>query len=652
MHKIARILVPINHIDFLDYLIPEEANINDFVEVPIKNKKLIGIIWSILDVSEVPIEKLKPISNLLGYSASANMRIFLEKVAEYNIFPIGKVAKLVIPAIVKTPKKIRITKNSELIHNIKPLNESQEKAAKKILEYKDTYKAILLEGVTGSGKTEVYFHVISKILLEKPNSQILLLLPEILLTAQGLTRITKAFGDNIYVWHSGITPAQKRDMWFEVLSGKARIIIGARSALFLPFQNLSLIIIDEEHDSSYKQEEGVVYNARDMAVMRAHIESIPIILASATPSIETILNAKLGKYEKVHLAARFGGAVMPDIKIVDMTQNKSESKWLSDRLLEAVKAKLAKKEQVMLFLNRKGYAPLTLCRACSYRFMCDVCSSWLVEHRKERKLKCHHCGYKIPIPKVCFGCKEENTLVALGPGVERIEEEIKKIFNEARVLTLTKDSLKKSSDNDEYLNKILDNEVDILIGTQLLAKGHHFPRLTLVGVIDADVGIGGAEIKGAERTYQLLHQVSGRAGREQIKGEVYIQTYYPKNHIILSLKDNNPEHFIESEISVREQSEMPPFARLASILITGSKLEQAENFARKVVSVAPLYEKVQVLGPVSASLSRLKGRYRFRILVKSEKNFNIQHYIRSWLEQIKVPSYLHLKVDVDPYNCL
>jgi primosomal protein N' (replication factor Y) len=532
----------------------------------------------------------------------------------------------------------------------------------------EKYSATVLDGITGSGKTEVYFAAVAAALklpvasCQLPDSslasgnwqlatQILILLPEIALTTQLVSRFEAAFGFPPSVWHSGLTPKQREKNWRDIANGNARLVIGARSALFLPFKNLKLIVVDEEHDGSYKQEEGVIYQARDMAVVRANIEQIPIILASATPSIETVENVKAGKYSRLHLTSRHGEAVLPDIKVVDMRQQKLKAGlWLSSHLKKAINDNLQAGRQSMLFLNRRGYAPLMLCRECGYRFKCPDCASWLVEHKHPRKLMCHHCGYNHPVPEACPECNKKDMLVSCGPGVERVAEEVAKDFPDARVLLMTSDKMTSMSKAGNMIDDIESGKVDIIVGTQIMAKGYHFPNLTLVGIIDADLGLEGGDLRAAERTYQLLQQVSGRAGREKEKGAVIMQSYMPENMVMRSLAKGDRDEFVKTETTSRKLSNMPPYSRLAGVILSGHNDREVFLVARAIVAASPVQQSVRVLGPVPAPLFLLRGRYRYRILIQSPRNINLQSWIKSLLANVQIPAKVKVKVDIDPYS--
>ncbi|MBZ0215469.1 MAG: primosomal protein N', partial [Fimbriimonadaceae bacterium] len=448
------------------------------------------------------------------------------------------------------------------------------------------YAATLLHGVTGSGKTEVYFEAIAEAL--RQNRQALVLLPEIALTGQFLTRFEKRFGARPVEWHSGLTPRRRELAWSAVHRGEARVVVGARSALFLPFHDLGLIVVDEEHDPAYKQSDRVTYHARDMAVVRGFIADFPVILASATPSIETRVNVDAGKYLSLSLPARYSGQPLPDIRLIDLRANPPpRGNWLSPLLVDAVGQALADGRQALLFLNRRGYAPLTLCRKCGYRFMCPQCSSWLVQHRFRNQLQCHHCGFAIGAPDVCPSCQSENSLVPCGPGVERIADEARALFPDARIAVLSSDLIHSVPEMQRLFAEIEAGQYDIIVGTQLIAKGHHFPLLTVVGVVDADLGLGQGDLRAAERTFQLLHQVVGRAGRESVPGTGYLQTHMPEHPVMEALASGDAAEFYGREIAARERFALPPFGHLASLLITGKDKALVAGFARKLAQAAP-----------------------------------------------------------------
>lgn len=535
------------------------------------------------------------------------------------------------------------------------LSEEQTQAANVLKNAVDKgFRPYLLHGVTGSGKTEVYFQAIAQAL--KENRQVLVLLPEIGLTAQWVDRFEKRFGAKPALWHSDLTPATRRDTWQGVLKNEIKIVAGARSALFLPFSNLGLIIVDEEHDSSYKQEEGVTYHARNMAVVRAKIENIPVVLSSATPSLETLVNAANGRYEKLVLKNRYNNAVLPDIKLIDMRQNPpvdlNETKsFLSPVLVDAMTQNLENGEQSLLFLNRRGYAPLVLCRACGHRFQCPYCAAWLVEHRTAGRLICHHCGYSVRKPAACPVCEEKDSLTSCGPGAERIFEEIKLRFADASSLLITSDSVASPKAFEETLRQIESNEANIIVATQMLAKGYHFSHLTLVGIVDADSGLQGGDLRAGERTFQLLQQVAGRSGRESKKGRVLMQTFAPDNTVIQALASDDPDAFLQAERQAREELSMPPFGRMAAVVVSSRDNAHAQETAFMLGKTAPYGKNIHVYGPAPAPLALLRGKYRYRLLLQTGLDAPpVQNLLSAWLKSVKTPNDVQIKADVDPYS--
>ncbi|HMK42126.1 MAG TPA: primosomal protein N' [Methyloceanibacter sp.] len=533
------------------------------------------------------------------------------------------------------------------------LTKEQQDAARELLSHtRDDFTVTLLDGVTGSGKTEVYFEAIAQVLAR--GQQALVLMPEIALTSQFIARCEERFGAKPAEWHSGVPAPQRGRVWRAVAENKAKLVVGARSALFLPFPELGLIVVDEEHDAGYKQEERVTYQARDMAVVRGALGKCPVVLSSATPSIESLVNVEQGRYRHIRLGTRYKADGLPAIAAIDMRASPPErGKWLSPVLIDAVGETLARGEQALLFLNRRGYAPVTLCRKCGFKFECPNCSAWLVEHRFRRRLECHHCGTFVPIPEKCPHCQAENSLVACGPGIERIAEEVAGLFPDARRVLLSSDLTPNIAELRHTLREIEEREVDIVIGTQLVAKGHHFPGLALVGVVDGDLGLAQADPRAAERTFQLLTQVTGRAGRDAIPGRGLIQTYMPEHPVIAALVSGDRDTFLAREIEERRKATMPPFGRLAALLVSASSREAAESYARDVARAAPAAAKIEVLGPAEAPLAVIRGRYRFRLLVKAAREADLQAYLRLWLSSVpKAKADIRLMVDIDPYSFL
>jgi len=512
------------------------------------------------------------------------------------------------------------------------------------------FSVTLIDGVTGSGKTEVYFEAVAECI--RRGRQVLILMPEIALTAQFLGRFAERFGVNPAEWHSEIAPRKRARTWSAVALGNVSVVVGARSALFLPYADLGLIVVDEEHDPAYKQEDGVRYHARDMAVVRAREAKIPIVLASATPSVESEVNARRGRYARLHLPERFGGQTLPSIEAIDLRrEGPPRGRFISPRLAEAVKVAVERGEQALLFLNRRGFAPLTLCNACGHRMACPNCDAWLVDHRFKRRLVCHHCGYAMPPPEQCPKCEAKGSFVAVGPGVERLEQEAAELFPGARILVLSSDLVESMERLRQELDDVAQGRFDIVVGTQLVAKGHHFPKLNLVGIVDADLGLANGDPRAAERTFQLLHQVVGRAGREEGRGVGLLQTHQPEHPVMRALIAQDREAFYSAEIAVREKTSYPPFGRLASLLISGADKHLTESHARTIAKVAPADERVRVLGPAEAPLALVRGRYRFRLLVKAPRGYDLSAYLREWLVAApKAKGTLKLEVDVDPQS--
>jgi primosomal protein N' (replication factor Y) (superfamily II helicase) len=516
-----------------------------------------------------------------------------------------------------------------------------------------TFTATLLDGVTGSGKTEVYYEAVARAL--EAGRQIVIMLPEIALTSQFMDRFTKRFGCAPAEWHSALAPNERARVWRGAATGDARVIVGARSALFLPFQDLGLIVVDEEHDQGYKQDDRVYYQARDMAVVRANIGKIPVILASATPAIESHVNARAGRYAHVSLPGRYSGTELPAITAIDLRVDQPEKgRWLAPKLVEAMQDCAVKGQQSLLFLNRRGYAPLTLCRCCGHRFECPQCTAWLVEHRYKKRLNCHHCGFSLPVPEKCPKCQEPDSLVACGPGIERIAEEVKERFPDAKLALLSSDLIPGLAEMREVIKGIERGDAQIIIGTQLVAKGHHFPDLSLVGIVDGDLGLAqGADPRAGERTFQLLHQVTGRAGRTFAQGRGIIQTHMPEHPVMAAIIKGDREAFLLREIQTRQAGLLPPYGRLAAIIISARDKTTAELVARDVRNRAPDSDRIMVLGPAEAPIAVVRGRHRWRLLIKAPRELDIQAYLRAWLADIPaIKGDIRLLVDIDPYNFL
>ncbi len=514
-----------------------------------------------------------------------------------------------------------------------------------------SFSTTLLDGVTGSGKTEVYLEAVAECVAA--GRQALVLLPEIALSSQWLSRFQRRFGAAPAVWHSDLPSRVRRVTWRAVAEGAAPVVVGARSALFLPFPDLGLVVVDEEHETAFKQEDGVVYNARDMAVVRARLSEAPAILVSATPSLETLANVEAGRYRRLTLSARHGGASLPDVAAIDLRDAPPERGcFLSPILVEAVRETIGKGEQAMLFLNRRGYAPLTLCRTCGHRMQCPNCTAWLVEHRARKQLSCHHCGHHEPIPRECPQCSAEQSLVPIGPGVERITEEAAAAFPEARVLVMASDTMPGPNAAADAAARIEAREVDLIIGTQIVAKGWHFPHLTLVGVVDADLGLAGGDLRAAERTVQLLHQVAGRAGRAEAPGRVLLQTFSPEHPVMQALVHGDLAAFMATEAEGRRPGGWPPFGRLAALIVSADTGPAADALANELGRSAPRGDGILVLGPAPAPLAILRGRHRRRLLLKTRRDIAVQPILRAWLAEVRVPGTARVDVDVDPVSFL
>ncbi|MDX2074184.1 MAG: primosomal protein N' [Alphaproteobacteria bacterium] len=688
MTDLVEVLLP-NALDHgFDYRVPEgmAAPVGTIVTVPLGSKHTLGVVWG-AGRGGVDPGKIKSILQVHDEfpPLSKQFRKFLQWTAWYNGAPKGAVIKMALP-IADIEKQGRVTASQiSAIHHenitIAELSKEQ-KAAKELLVGKsgEGFHISLLDGVTGSGKTEVYFAAIAEQLARHPQGQVLVLLPEIALSVQWLSRFEERFGVAPVLWHSNVTPARRRAAWQAIATGHARVVVGARSALFLPYPHLSMIVVDEEHDGSYKQEEGVMYHARDMAIARAQHEHFPVVLVSATPSLESVANVQAGKYSEVTLTSRHAEAHMPSIHLIDMRAEKLDrDSFISQPLRTAIADALAQGHQAMLFLNRRGYAPLVLCRHCGHRFQCPHCSAWLVMHQKKRgneelkkwrndekkeflnssipqfpcHLTCHHCDYHIPLPSACPECKSENTLHACGPGVERIFEEITTLMPQARVATLASDSATSHSELSRIIEAMEKREIDILVGTQMIAKGHHFGGLAVVGVVDADLGLSGGDLRAAEKTYQLLHQISGRAGREQVRGHVYLQSYIPDHPVMQALAEGGRDAFFAAELEARKTADMPPFSRLSALIIEGHKEEEVIATTKKLASLTTHHSPlITTYGPAPAPLYMLRGKYRYRFLVKAPRNINLPNYMQDWVEGVKAPRSVRIKIDIDPMSFL
>ena len=536
-------------------------------------------------------------------------------------------------------------------HATVELSEEQKAVSARLVDAVEAreFAPFLLDGVTGSGKTETYFEPMAAAL--RIELQVLVLLPEIALTEAFLRRFEDRFGAPPVVWHSSLKSTERRRAWRAIASGEAQVVVGARSSLFLPYRNLGLIVVDEAHEVSFKQDDGVRYNARDVAVMRARFEKLPVVLASATPALESLQMAESGVYEKLELPSRFGAAELPEIQVLDLTEDKPErGRWIAPPLARELFARLERGEQSLLFLNRRGYAPLTLCRNCGFRFQCSNCTAWLVEHRFSQRLACHHCGHEEQPPATCPECGEPDCLVACGPGVERIADEVAEILPEARVAVVTSDTLNTPEKAAEFVAQAEAKAIDVIVGTQLVTKGFHFPELTLVGVIDADLGLEGGDLRAAERTYQQIAQVAGRAGRGAKPGTVLIQTRHPEAPVIEALAAGDRDAFYEAETEGRRHAGAPPFGRWAAIIVSSEDEAEAKHAANRIGATRPHHDEILILGPAPAPMALLRGRYRYRLLLNARRSAQVQDVIRDWLGQLDFPRGVRVSVDIDPYS--
>ncbi|WCR58904.1 MAG: Primosomal protein N' [Wolbachia endosymbiont of Ctenocephalides felis wCfeF] len=650
MTKTVDVLLPLP-IDLLfSYAVEEntEISIGDYVVMPFGKKRLIGIVWKCSDKSDRELKFIEQRINLP--SVRPRLIAFAEWVAQYNLIPIGMLAKVIMGGVLKVnqiDKLVCVEKDQEISEVSCQLSPEQQIASDQIISNLNEYSVTLLDGETGSGKTEVYLSVIAKLVDTVNDAQVLILLPEIILTSQLVNRIRGQISRNLAQWHSGLTPKTRRNNWLDIANGNVQIIIGARSALFLPYKNLKLIIVDEEHDSSFKQEQGIIYNARDMAIILAKIENIPIILSSATPLLETIHHVKNGNYNHVKLTKRFGGAELPLIRVVDMRNNKQ---WISDELFECIKQTIEKKQQVMLFLNRRGYAQLAVCKKCGYKISCPNCAIWLTYHKKKNALLCHHCSYQLKLPEKCSNCQSEQSLSLYGVGIERLLEEMVKLIPNAKTAIISSDQ--KSVSN--VIDLVLKEEVNIIIGTQIIAKGHNFPKLTLVGVVNADLSLENSDLRAAEKTYQLLHQVAGRSGRFNEKGTVIVQTNNPESPIIKALQHQKRDAFYEIELKSRCGAKMPPFSRLIALIICGKNQIATQKAANEIARFLhnQCLKEFEILGPSPAAINFLNNKYRYRILLKihNKHSLSMQRKLKCWIKSYNLSSSIAVTIDVDPVS--
>lgn len=700
---ILELAIPVAIFKTFDYYSEDESiAIGDIVSVDFSRKKTFGLVINIKNGSDFELKKID--CKLL--SLNENIVRFIEKVSDYNIIPIGLVFKfffsenfllgnikenkvyyflndgkitekqknivdflkenkdknfsfnelknLCTSNILKTLIKNNIVGyKTESLHNyeitktnLNILSDEQKYVYDEILKLDN--RPILLEGITGSGKTEIYFHLFENFI--KQGKQVLFLLPEIALTSQFINRIKSQFlCKDVAVWHSAISASQKKEMWNKILNNDIKLIVGARSSLFLPFNNLSLIVVDEEHDSSYKQVDNGCYNARDMAVLKAKIENAKIVLGSATPSLESLINVDNKKYNYLFLKSRFGESVEPIINIIDLKEEKKNNGYLSKKLILEIKEELDKKNQVLLFMNRRGYSPIAICRECGEKITCPNCSSSLTVHKSSGLFVCHQCGYKKKETTTCPFCGTEGSIVYFGPGVEKIDEEVKKYFPDKKTVIITSDTIQNIKEINEIIKKISNNEIDIIIGTQMITKGYDFQNLTMVTVLDADASLFGADFRSTERTYQLLTQVIGRAGRRKKQGRAFIQTYNPNSVIIQALKNGDKDSIISFEKENRKLINLPPYGKMVLITLSGKEEIKVYRKIKELASVFPVDERIEVYGPTQMNIYKLKNEFRFKLIVKTSNDINIQKLILNILNFVKIDNYLKLKIDVNPY---
>ena len=631
--------------------ISESLNSGDFVKAPFGSTEITGVVWPHEEKTKKKF-KIKKISKKINVeNLNTSMIQFISWFSKYNLVPLGMSLKMCLlnkdvveKYFDKEFNKFVIKKNK----NKFLLNEDQKKSLKFMRNAGLNYNVIVLEGVTGSGKTLVYFERVKDII--DKGLQALILLPEIALTNQFSRRFKEFFGAEPPIWHSGTTKKNKSIIWKGITQGKIKIVIGARSSLFLPFKNLGIIVVDEEHDVSYKQDEGVSYNARDMAITRASLENIPINLVTSIPSIETYNNIVNKKYHITKLEKRYKKASLPTIEIINLhSELLDKNTWIANKTINKVSQYLDKGDQVLFFLNRRGYAPFVICKKCGYKFQCPNCAVNLNFHKKLNKLLCHYCGHKSLLSRLC----KDNIkcdLLFCGPGVERIFAELRKIYPNKKIEIFSSDTLKKNKSTGTLLKKVEKNKIDILVGTQLLSKGFHFPKLNCIVVVDGDFSSHGYDLRSAEKNIQLYHQLSGRAGREGGTSTVYFQTYTPEDEILLNISKNDPHAFLQRELLLRREKKLPPFYRLISLIISGKNESLIMKFAINIKSKLPKIKEVNVLGPVLAPITKIRKKYRCRILIRYPKNLFIQKYLSQILNKIKITPGIKLEVDVDPIN--
>ena len=628
-----------------------KLKLGDYVEVPFGNSKTVGVVWDEFENNQFKKFKTKKVIKKLNLpNLSKKMVNFINWFSEYNIIPKGMALKLSLSSNDILEKFPEDELENFLNHHKKKefeLTKSQEESLKKLEKKNNEFRVHVVQGVTGSGKTIVYFHAIKKIL--ERSKQCLILLPEIGLISQFEKKFTEFFGFNPAVWHSGITPRKRKIIWSGVVNNKLKVVIGARSSLFLPFKDLGLIVVDEEHDQSFKQDEGVIYNARDMAISRAYFENFPINLVTSIPSLETFNNIKKGKFSVSKISERFKKASLPNYEIINLNKTKLEpNSWLSKEIIEKVKLHLSKNDQILFFVNRRGFSPNVFCKKCLKIFSCPNCSINMVYHKTKEILLCHYCGYK---SKINTECKDNKScdLVFYGPGVERIAEEVKKKFPTKNQLIFSSDTMNKKNSKD-LLKQIVDNNIQILVGTQLISKGFHFPHLNCIVVVDIDLNSQGHDLRGTEKNLQLYHQLSGRAGRAGKPATVYFQTYNLNKNMITDITNDNPEIFLEKELELRKLNALPPFQRFISLIITGLNEKKTEQEANRFKIYIEKILDGKVLGPVNSPIFRIRKKFRVRLLIRSKKTLNIQKKLAFLISNFKFLNGIKLTVDVDPIN--
>jgi len=630
--------------------ISDSLNTGDFVKAPFGNSEITGVVWPHEQKTKKKFKTKKITKKINVKNLNLSMIEFISWFSKYNLVPLGMSFKMCLLNKNVVEKNYNKEFNKYKVKSFSDqfsLNEEQKKSLSFIRKIGNNYNVVVLKGVTGSGKTLIYFNRI-KDFLDK-GKQVLILLPEIALTNQFSRRFKEFFGAEPAIWHSRTSKKNKSIIWKGIIEEKIKIVIGARSSLFLPFKNLGIIIVDEEHDVSYKQDEGISYNARDMAITRASLENIPINLVTSIPSVETYNNIVNKKYYVTKVKKRYKEASLPDVEIINLHSEVLEKgTWIAPKTIKKVDKYLNQGDQILFFLNRRGYAPFVVCKKCKYKFHCPNCAVNLNFHKKINKLLCHYCGHKSSLKRLCSD-KKNCDLLFCGPGVERIFAELKKIYPQKKIEVFSSDTLKKKS-FDILLKKVEKKEIDILIGTQLLSKGFHFPRLNCIVVVDGDLSSHGYDLRSAEKNIQLYHQLSGRAGREGKKSAVYFQTYTPNDEILLNISKNDPDEFLHKELLLRKEKKLPPFYRLISLIISGNNEDSIMNFATKVKLKLPKINQVNILGPVLAPITKLRKKYRCRILIKCPKSLFIQKYLGRWLNEIKIQHGIKLEVDVDPIN--